>query len=244
MSSTQNRFDGLVNIAVTLTSLSGQDLSAQPSSEADPSDTPNRVEAVTVGVVDDALRVLTEDPKALWLHATTVSANFHIPDRVLRLVASIEVLDQDSYPYLLAMKPLALPEEIQRRNWVRTVEAIPVTVEFPPPLASVEPEASSNVIPIRSKTENPDPLLTETINLSAGGACIASPPGLVAGMAVHLTLRLPSGDELIEAEVIEVDYGLARLSFAPLNEGATTRVTKHVFDNLMSSRRSSRPRTT
>lgn len=238
MSAIPSRFDGLVNVRVTLTPV----VSQAEEDSGPPPDGSGRVDGWTVGVADQALRMETDDPNVLSFDACTVTVDFHEPDRLYRLVARVDVLIRDPAPYVLAIRPLAVPEEIQRRNWVRTVAAIPVAIEIPVPATDVDVETATTTS--AAKTDADPDLVTETLNISAGGACIVSMPGLEAGMRVHLMLTLPHGDEPIDAEVVEVVDGVARLSFGALNEGATTRITKHVFENIMAPRRATRQQPT
>lgn len=217
-----DRFSGLVDLRVTLTPVgNGQEPSGDGGSSV--ATTSAGIDARTVGVAETALRAESADPRVLGLDGRSVTAEFHQPDRLFRLVAQVDIMIRDSMPYVLAIRPMTGPEEVQRRNWVRVHTVVPLAIRLPGGGAGTPTKA-----------------VTETIDLSAGGARIMPVAGLDPGMHVAVSVSIDTGDEELEADVLEATESAARLRFTDVSEGASTRITKHVFDAMMASRRAAR----
>jgi hypothetical protein len=224
MHGTANPFDGLLNVRIMLTPVVGE-----PASDPTQSGftSPRAVEALTVGVSQKALRVETDDAHALALDGLSVNGDFGDSERLVRMVGRVELLVWNPAPYVLAVWPLEELQEIQRRSWVRAAVIVPVTIEIPTSAAG------------ESACRRGTNVTTETVDLSAGGARIVSVPGLRADMHVNIWVTLDQKEEEIEADILEVrPDGLTRLAFRGVNEGASTRITKYVFDAMMARRRS------
>ncbi len=215
------RFSGLVNVRVTLTPTSTTPVDVPG---ADAPVTPVAVDGWTVGVAPAALRIEVEDAAVLALDGGTVNADFHDPGRLLRFLADLEVLVRDRPPYVVAIRPAGDVEEIQRRNFVRARVEVPVVLEVLDPTAEARGCAG--------------PYETVSVDLSAGGARLAPVEGLVGGVEVRVRLGLPSGEEVLDAEVLESRAdAFCRLRFLNVKEGTATRITKCVFDAELERRR-------
>ncbi|MDA8058120.1 MAG: PilZ domain-containing protein [Actinomycetota bacterium] len=221
MSPDQGRFDGLVNIRVTLTPTSTAPVEVEG---ADAPVAPVAVDGWTVGVSPAALRIEVEDAAVLALDGRTVVADFHDPGRLLRFLAEVEVLVRDRAPYVVAIRPAGEVEEIQRRNFVRARVEVPVVLEV------LDPAARAGGC--KGTYES------VSVDLSAGGARLAPVEGLVGGVEVRVRLGLPSGEAVVDAEVLESrPDGFCRLRFLDVKEGIATRITKCVFDAELERRR-------
>lgn len=223
-----NPFDGLSNAHIVLTS-------ADDDPGRDPTDSgvapPQAVEALTVRVSDKALWVETDDAHALAFDGLPVNADFHDSERLVRMVGRAEVLVRNPPHYVLAVWSLQELQEIQRRSWVRAAVVVPVIIGT----------ATSSAGDSTSQSEPGAD--TETVDLSTGGARIVSISGLEAGMHVNMWITLDGNVEALEADILEVrPDGLTRLAFSGVNEGASTRITKHVFDAMMADRRAAHRR--
>jgi len=219
----QGRFDGLVNIRVTLTPTSTAPVGVEVEGATTPV-APVAVDGWTVGVSPTALRIEVEDAAVLALDGRTVAADFHDPGRLLRFLAEVEVLVRDRAPYVVAIRPAGEVEEIQRRNFVRARVEVPVVLEV------VDPTAHASGC--KGTYES------VSIDLSAGGARLAPVEGLVGGVEVRVRLGLPSGEAVVDAEVLESrPDGFCRLRFLDVKEGIATRITKCVFDAELERRR-------
>ncbi len=221
MSDDGGRFKGLLNVRVTLTPTSTVPV-ALPDAPAPV--TPVPVDGWTVGVAPTALRIEVDDAAVLVLDGHTVNADFHDPGRLLRFLADLEVLVRDRPPYVVAIRPAGDVEEIQRRNFVRARVEVPIVLEVLDP--AVRAQGCRG------------PFETVTIDLSAGGARLAPVEGLVGGIEVRARLALPSGEAVLDAEVLEArPDAFSRLRFLDVKEGTATRITKCVFDAELEKRR-------
>jgi len=174
------------------------------------------VDTLDVTVVDHdggIVHIESADARILGLDRRAVVVDFRSDDELIQLEGSLELL-RSSAPYLVALHPVAMPDKLQRRNWVRVPTKVAVR------LTDAAAPAGGEVWHA-----------TTTRDLSPGGACVMTVGDVHAGQQLRIDLQLASGRIEVQGEVLRVlDDGTTRIKFHGVSESDVQRLLRHHVD--------------
>jgi hypothetical protein len=171
------------------------------------------IDVTVVGDEEGIVRVESPDEGILEYDGRTVAIDFGTGMDSVRLEGSLEILSPTP-PILAALHPIAMPERLQRRQWVRvsTYVAARVADADAPPGGQVWYSTTTN-------------------DLSPGGTCLRTVGDFRAGQRLRIDLRLASGQvELIGTVLRILDDGTTRIQFSDLSESDMEKLTNHPID--------------
>jgi len=150
------------------------------------------------------------DARILELDRRAVVIEFQSGGQIVPLEGSLEIM-RPAPPYLVAVHPLAVPDTLQRRNWIR----VPTTVAVR--LADADAPPGAEVWHA-----------TTTRDLSPGGVCLSTVGDLRVGQRLRLDLRLASGQLELLGQVLDVVLdGTTRIGFLGVSESDQQRLLRH-----------------
>jgi hypothetical protein len=169
------------------------------------------VQVAVIGVTESwQLRLETDDERVVELRDRAVYAEFSSSEALFRIHGTLEVLTDRPLSTVCRLMPVAGPEVIQRREWLRVPTSLPVTLRY---------------------RDGGKVMDTISIDLSGGGIQIRDGPGLGVGSTATLTIALPSGPVQVECEVVTFGAdGAVKLRFLETPEVVSQRIVRHVFD--------------
>jgi hypothetical protein len=171
------------------------------------------VEALVTGFGGGVLRMESRDPRVLGLDGVAVIVECPTGDELVRLKGRLDVLVRVPPPFLAAVVVFDEPLRIQRRRARRVRTRVPVRLL----------RDRKGAFPVAA-------VLTETLDLSAGGMLVRDADGIGAGEGVVVELDLPGGTLRVRGRVLEVRAGgRGRVAFEELPEGTTKRLARYVF---------------
>ncbi|HTZ10729.1 MAG TPA: PilZ domain-containing protein [Acidimicrobiales bacterium] len=171
------------------------------------------LEITVVGHEGGILQVESADARVLGLDHRAVVVDIPLDGEDVQLEGSLELL-RPSPPYRVALHPVATPDTLQRRNWVRVPTKVAARMA-----GAEEPRGSERWI------------ATTTRDLSPGGTCVTTVGEVEPGQRVRLELRLATGQIEVEGVVLAVmDDGTTRIRFEGVAEEDVQRLLRHHVD--------------
>jgi hypothetical protein len=171
------------------------------------------IDVTFVGHDGGAMKVESAAPQILGLDGRAVVIEFLSGTELIRLEGSLAI-ERTTAPFLAALHPIAMPDQLQRRRWTREPTNVAVRV------ANADD-------PPGSETWH----TTTTRDLSPGGACVVTVGFLQVGQRLRIDLRLASGQVDLTGEVLDIlKDGTTRIQFTGASQSDVQKVLRHHMD--------------
>jgi c-di-GMP-binding flagellar brake protein YcgR len=171
------------------------------------------IEVIVVGHENGVMKVESDASQILQFEGHAVVIEFRTETELIRLEGSLAI-HGSTPPFVATLHPIAMPDQLQRRQWAR----VPTNV-------AVRVAAADD--PAEAETWH----TTTTRDLSPGGACVVTVGALRAGQRVRLDLRLASGNVNVIGDILDIAAdGTARIRFVNVSEPDVQRVLRHHMD--------------